>query len=50
MDTSIRSMLSFKELVEYRVRMILRDMIPAGMRRKLKKPLKKLGLRFASDE
>lgn len=49
-DTSVRPMLSSKELLEYRVRMIFRDVIPAGMRRKLKKPLKKLGLRFASDE
>lgn len=48
-DTSVRPLLSFKESTEYRIRMILRNVIPKGMRRDLKKILKKFGMKFASD-
>jgi len=44
-----RGKLSFKEVIEYNIRFQLRERIPYGLRKKMKKILIKFGLKFVSD-
>lgn len=49
-NTDTRQILSNKEVLEYQVRLLLREMMSPSMRKILKRVLKKWGYKFASDE